>query len=308
MSKRFAKLLLTLALAAACLPLAAQTYAFQAFSYSHFPNVDTYPSGINNRGAVVGTIVYVGSQPCSFGYISRGFKRHADGVFEKPIDDPNLKSGAPYCYLNAVGINKYGEISGSYYDNYRKGESGFLINNGVFSSYLIPGSSQTAIYGINGNGDFVGLSDVLPHAFVNVNGVVSQFRYPGASSTMALGIAADDTVVGFVHISGRHQAFLRGPAGQFALLKVPGADSSYAYGINNVAHQIVGYYYDGVRNRGFVYDYITGAYTTVEYPEPNILSTVITGVNSQGVIVGYAKVTDSQGHPLPSFGFVGTPQ
>lgn len=228
MSKRFAKLLLALILTAAGLPLAAQTYIFQTFSYPYVSNVDTYPMGINNRGAVVGTITYIGRRPCVYGYITRGFERHADGVFTKPIDDPNLKMGAPYCYLSAAGINQYGEISGSYYDNNRKGESGFLINHGVFSSFLIPGSSATAIYGINGNGDFVGSSDVLPHAFVNRKGVVSQFRYPGASSAMPLGIAADGAIVGLVHISGRHHGFLRGPAGQFALVKIPGANATYA--------------------------------------------------------------------------------
>ena len=99
-------------------------------------------------------------------------------------------------------------------------------------------------------------------------------------------------------IHGHHQAFLRGPAGQFAPLQIPGAHSSYAYGINTAAHQIVGTYDDGVRLRGFVYDYITGTYTTVEYPDPNIQTTIITGVNSQGVIVGYAAVKDAQGHSV----------
>lgn len=70
----------------------------------------------------------------------------------------------------------------------------------------------------------------------------------------------------------------------------------------------MGYYYDGVRNRGFVYDYITGAYTTVDYPGPNIQTTVITGVNSHGVIVGYARATNAQGQLLPALGFVATPQ
>ncbi len=307
MSKLFATLLLALVLAVACLPMAAQTYIFQAFSYPYFSNVNTRPSGINNRGAVVGLIYYIGSPPCSSGYIYRGFKRRPDGVFEKPIDDPNFTSGGT-CSLSAGGINNSGEISGSYYDNAGKMYSGFLINNGVFSSYLIPGSSRTYIAGINDNGDFVGTSDVAPYAFVSMNGVVSHFKYPGASSTDPSAISAGGTIVGTFGIHGHHQGFLRGPAGQFAPLKVPGAHSSYALGVNTVAHQIVGEYYDGVRYRGFVYDYVTGVYTTVEYPDPNIQATAVTGVNSQGVIVGWARITDAQGHSLPEFGFVGTPQ
>ncbi len=43
-------------------------------------------------------------------------------------------------------------------------------------------------------------------------------------------------------------------------------------------------------------------------PNINIQVTVITGVNSQGVIVGYARGLDAQGNLLPDFGFIGTPQ
>jgi len=297
-----------LILAAACLPLAAQTYTFQAFSYPYFSNVYTRPMGINNRGAVVGVIIHVSRPPCASGFIFSGFKRHADGVFEKPIADPTVTSGGD-CYLVATGINKYGEIIGTYVDNNTGNYSGFLINNGVLSSYLVPGSSNSFIYGINGNGDFVGESDLRPPAFVNRNGVVSHFKYPGAGTTVPNAIAADGTIVGYFAIFGHpFQAFLRGPAGQFAPLKVPGAHASVAYGVNNAAHQIVGMYDDRIHTRGFVYDYTTGVYATVEYPDPNIAYTIITGVNSHGVIVGYASVRDAQGNLLPEFGFIGTPQ
>ena len=105
MSNRCCVLVLSLILAAACLPLAAQTYTFQAFSYPYFTNVGTFAMGINNSGAVVGFIEYLGP-PCGTGYVLRGFKRHADGVFEKPIDDPNLQTGG-ICYSESYGHQQF---------------------------------------------------------------------------------------------------------------------------------------------------------------------------------------------------------
>ena len=48
--------------------------------------------------------------------------------------------------------------------------------------------------------------------------------------------------------------------------------------------------------------------TTVDYPAPNVRDTFVTGINSHGVIVGYAFSYDAHGSPLPVISFIGTPQ
>jgi hypothetical protein len=306
MSNNFKKLVLGLFLATACLPLAAQTYSFQAFSYPYFNSPDTYALGINNRGAVVGYMFYHG--PCFTGQLTRGFKRDANGVFGKPIDDPNSHNGL--CYAVATGINDSGVITGYYYNQHPpNGYSGFLIIQGVFTDYHLPGSVFTEVLGINNKGDLVGVAGThILHPFVSINGVISHFTYPGASRTLSYGIAADDTIVGIHAKHGNVSGFLRGPGGQFESLRIPGATATYVYGINNASHSIVGTYSTPTLGHGFVYDYTTDVITTVDYPDPNATDTVVTGINSHGVIVGYVRSQDAQKQALPVYSFIGTPQ
>jgi hypothetical protein len=137
--------------------------------------------------------------------------------------------------------------------------------------------------------------------------VVSQFDVPDGDVTSANGIAADGTIVGYAAIDFMDFGFVRGPAGRYRTFQIPGtAVSAQTSAINNAAHKIVGSYtanYTGIWH-GFVYDYITGVITTVDWPDPNTLYTIITGINSHGVIVGWVNVS---GQTL-AFSFIGTPQ
>jgi len=279
--------------AAACLPLAAQTYTFQAFYLPYAPQSNTYATGINNRGAVVG---YFLSPKQHY----RGFKRNADGVFEPPIDDPNARS-----QTYPLGINDSGVIVGYYIDaNYNY--IGFLRDKGVFTDFSTGPGNATYINGINNKGDFVGQTlDINgTHGFVDSGGVVSLFDVPGGNIPSANGIAADGTIVGTFGKNGTDFGFVMGPAGRFRDFQIPGTLATQAFGVNNAAQKIVGIYFTNPLWHGFVYDYITGAITTVDWPDPNTTYTVITGINSHGVIVGYA-VTSTQPY-LRSF--IGTPQ
>lgn len=152
MSNRCPALVLSFILASACLPLAAQTYTFQALSLPYAPQSNTYAMGINNRGAVVG--YFYGPR-----FKFRGFKRNADGVFEPPIDDPNALS-AIYPQTYVQGINDSGVLVGYYINSNRHAYVGFLRDQGVFTDFSVttgPGDG-TYIYGINNKGDFVGQS------------------------------------------------------------------------------------------------------------------------------------------------------
>lgn len=307
MSNRCCPLLAILILGVACLPLAAQTYSLQGFSVPYAPNYETRAWGINNRGAVVGHIF----KPHSGGLV-RGFKRDANGVFEPPIDDPDPLTSANF--LAPAGINEYGVIVGYYASASHNAYSGFLLSKGVFTDYFLQPGRNTEIRGINNKGDFVGVYVDLNYvqwAFASVNGIVTTFNYPGAdpASTIPQGIAADGAIVGYFRHNGQYWAFIRGPAGQSKAFQFPGALDTSAYGINDASHEIVGLYSTSSLGHGFVYDYISGAFTTVDWPpDPTIQATVVTGINSHGVIVGYVLTYDSQTGKQNTFGFIGTPQ
>ncbi len=137
---------------------------------------------------------------------------------------------------------------------------------------------------------------------------------PGAQSTVPYGIAADGSIVGCAVKHNQVFVFVRGPQDNYQTFHIPNAPASNnqcAYGINNVAHLIVGFYIDSAFiYHGFTYDYLAGSsgvadeapisVNTVDYPGATI--TVIAGVNDKGEITGNAVL------PTGSyFGFIGTP-
>jgi hypothetical protein len=308
MSNRCCALVLSLIVAACCVPLAAQTYTFQTFS---IPNQSLDPDdlSINNRGAVVGSYY---NPTDGKGY---GFKRHANGVIELGIDDttPNLAT-------RPTAINNSGDIYGYFYgtDGFRHGFVRKGGENGIFTTIDVPPGPSTEIFGANNRGDFVGLiegNNGPPISFASIAGVVTLFQ-PLGSGGQPNGIAADGSIVGFTTPQNGTAGFLMGPKGNSFGFEVENSSrgSTVATGINNVAGKIVGYYRDLQDNlHGFVYDYradlaaldntsqntfLTVHVQTVDYP--GSVSTWISDINSKGQIVGMADA--------PSFfTFIGTP-
>jgi len=294
--------------------LAAQTYNLNAFSVPFVQNSDTYALGINNRGAIVGDIFFVRQHPQLI-YVQKGFKRDADGVFERPITDPNDVGHVTV----AQAINDSGAIVGEYNSSSTSSDGpihGFLLSNGVFTDIDVTPGADTYVLGINNKGDFTGyvgptFNTLNTQGFVSSGGQVTIFDVPGTSNqTTANGIAEDGTIVGGVYLQNRkyHVGFIRGPHGNFKLFQIPNSAYTYPLAINNAVHKIVGYYSDlgaggtCCLSHGFVYDYLTGDSTTVDWPQPAGIYTYINGINSHGEIVGVAD-----GGNLNPVSFIGTP-
>ena len=88
------------------------------------------------------------------------------------------------------GINNVGQIVGFYVDNnvsqmFPNGHfHGFLYDNGVFSSFDVPGASATLPMDINDHGQIVGVygdSDSIPHSFLLEGGHFTSIEVPLAS-------------------------------------------------------------------------------------------------------------------------------
>lgn len=294
--------------------LAAQTYNLSAFSVPFVQKSQTGAWGINGRGAIVGSFTFVKQNPGD--YVTRGFKRDANGVFEPPITDPNDLGYA----TSARAINDSGVIVGEYNSSSTNSDGpfhGFLLSNGVFTDIYVTPGAGTFVSGINNKGDFTGYvtgylgsGDLNSRGFVSSGGQVTVFDVPGTShQTIANGIAADGTIVGGVWLQHRkyHVGFIRGPLGNFKLFQIPGSEYTYPLAINNAVHKIVGYYAVPSAGggcciqHGFVYDYLTGDSITVDWPQPAGIYTYITGINSHGEIVGVAD-----GGNLVPVSFIGT--
>ena len=69
----------------------------------------------------------------------------------------------------------------------------------------------------------------------------------------------------------------------FTIIDPPGAVSTNANGIND-SSQVVGDFWDGLNNHGFLLD-TSGSITTIDVPGAS--STIAVGINNSGQIVGY---------------------
>ena len=217
--------------------------------------VSTVIYGINGRGQAVGT--YVDGSGRTHGVLVTGSTGGVGGVFT-PID----VLGATQ--VTAYSINEGGQIVGTYVDGGGLSH-GFVLSLITFDAVTgTPnlatavltqidasslGATQTAVYGINDNGQVVG-------AYVDSSGKKHGFSVTFASADVSN---------------------LAGAA--FTTIDVPGAAATRAYGLDD-AGRIVGSYDDseGVPD-GFVFN--GGTFNTLDAG-----GTEAHGINNAGQIVG----------------------
>ncbi len=164
-----------------------------------------------------------------------------------------------------------------------------LANSYSFITIHVPGSTGTALRGINNSGDIVG---TYTHAnstlgFLYSGGTFSNIQMPGAIDTNPTGINSAGQIVGFYHLAGNLHGFLY-VDGNFSTIDVPGATATQASGINDLG-QIAGTFTDARGERGFLY--LDGSFTTLD--APGATSTSVTGIDNAGEIVGTYTDTNS---------------
>jgi hypothetical protein len=199
------------------------------------------------------------------------------------LDDSSDTGGS----LVASGINNSGQIVGSYSNG--STTVGFSLSGGSYSDVYVTGSAMTAATGVNNAGLITGYYqdstlNAVYHGFTQTAlGAQSSFDYAGSISTSAtLGSATNDhnTTVGtFSDNSGTH-----GFIGTSTTVDGPSAVFTQAFGINN-AGTVVGDYATLTQTNAFV-DSGGGPVQLVNPIDPSF-STVATGIDSRGDIVGY---------------------
>jgi len=275
-------LILTFILACGSLAASAQTqtttYAFQEINYPG----DTFTQllGINNNGVIAG---YHGAT------VNSGFVLTLPNQFVTE----NYPGSAQ---TQVIGIDSEGYTAGFYIDGANTNH-GFVDIRNNFTTVDYPGTTFNQLLGINDKMVAVGYyadSNNNDHAYEFQAGVFTLIQTPGASS-QAVGIDHAGDVVGFYDTHG----FYLPVNGTLVTLDFPEAQSTGAFGINNL-NQIVGSYTDAKGNmHGFLYDIKSKNFQSVNDPH-GVDSTLVNGINDQGKIVGFWNDSSANSH-----GFLG---
>lgn len=115
-----------------------------------------------------------------------------------------------YASMSNGATPDLGRVVGLHTDMETGRGEGFLIDDGVFTSLLVPGSLFTAAWDMNPRGDIVGVfqDGVGVHGFVLTNAGYTTVDFPGATATRVFGINARGDLVGTYVLGGRTFGFL----------------------------------------------------------------------------------------------------
>ncbi len=156
-------------------------------------SVGTFAASINAEGAITGGY--------SDGQNIHGFLRARDGTITT-FDVPGPTSNPI-----PVGINRAGEIAGSYLDPTGNYSHGFLrARDGTFTKFDVPAAPETFPTGLNSKGEITGWyydANFNGHGFLRApDGTFTTFDPPGYTGTGPTGINSAGTITGSVNGHG----------------------------------------------------------------------------------------------------------
>ena len=295
MKLKYSLLTLILAVAGCISSALAQDYTFQTVDYPD----DTFTQllGINNEGIIAG---YHGAST------NKGFTYN---LSTKSFTSENYPSSMQ---TQVIGINNLGRTSG-FYINSAGQTLGFTMKGGVYTSVAFFGEPFNQLLSQNdeaqGAGYFSTKADGSgpDHAYVydEAGGIFEEFAFPNSTTAQATGVNNSGDVCGFtVDGSNNMHGWLR-VFGEITILNYPEAGAqTQALGLNNKG-QVVGSYTDSSGNtHGFVYTISSKKWTKIDDPS-GMGTTIVNGINDNGVLVGFYGMTST--NPNISFGFVATP-
>jgi probable HAF family extracellular repeat protein len=102
-------------------------------------------------------------------------------------------------------------LVGFYLDMMAGRLEGYVIEDGVFTPFVVPGSNLTAAWDVNPRGEIVGVfrdAANRTHGYVRDGNEYLAIDYPGATATRAFGINAGGDVVGAYVAGGVTRAFV----------------------------------------------------------------------------------------------------
>jgi probable HAF family extracellular repeat protein len=165
---------------------------------------------------------------------------------------------------------------------------GYLLDEGVFTTFDVPGSQHTIALDINNRDEIVGeYQDAAGvfHSFVrDSSGAFTTIDVPGATRTLVTGINDRGQMVGvYGDAGGMSRAFLW-DQGAVTIIDPPaGTVGIQPFAINNHG-QIVGVSFDGTTFHGFLLS--NGTFTRITPPGTFLPGSFATDIDDRGRIAG----------------------
>jgi uncharacterized membrane protein len=206
----------------------------------------------------------------------------------------------------AHGINERGDVVGRYWDGQKN--QGFLMTEDGFRTIDF-GSEDTALYGINGREEMVGIrfdftAPPFGHGFSFFQGKFSGIYFPGSDITLPYAVNDSGEIVGSYELGPPNftsRGFIKSE-GVYKALDFPGAAYSYPTGVSNTGAIVGIAVLNPTRNpccSGYLYK--DGVFSRIDFPGAGTTATYAYGVNRQETITGWYSDANFNAH-----GFVKT--
>jgi hypothetical protein len=186
----------------------------------------------------------------------------------------------------ATGVNDYNTVVG--YASLNGKQIGFIRwANGGFTKVDI-GSVRTELFGRNNKGVSVGsYADTNGgHAFILTSNGYQNVDYPGAFSTELFGINNYNSSVGDARTTNAQLGIKRWSNGGFKNIQYPNSTGTQLNGINDSGVVVGMHGADAGPNTMVAFALINGKFQQITDPKADSLSTWVSGINDNQVIVG----------------------
>ncbi|HZR55755.1 MAG TPA: hypothetical protein VFA74_02690 [Terriglobales bacterium] len=251
------------------------------------------PSGINDRGVVVGSIQQDNN-------VTAGVVRRANGSTRTFID-PNAAPPTDWTLLtrrNTLGLTV------GWYRDANQYAHGLLLSGSRMATFDYPGAVETILYGINSQDSIVGIwglgdfSQPYDGFRMRKNGSPTTIHYPGAMMTNPMSVSDTSIVVGWYVEDGAQAPFpYHGfvlAKGVYSTLDYPNADRTLLNDINRSGviagtHITTGSNYT---QGGFIY--VNGTFKEVTAPDTQVLT--VDGINNYNDVTGTSSVGSFTAH------------
>jgi hypothetical protein len=200
---------------------------------------DTFVSGINDLGVIVG-------------YYRLGEFDPYQGFLYDGVNFTTINYGTSSTYI--YGINNAGHVVGEC--TLSGVTKGFKYDGSNFTPLYFENSTSTTAYSINDSGKIVGEYTLSgsTHGFT-YDGQFETFDVPSGTATSCYGINNSDWIVGSFTLAGTTYGFIYDPIQKlFSQLQVPGAITTRAQRINDKGRIVGDFFPAYAYPTGFIYN------------------------------------------------------